>query len=97
MSLNRHSVRRDANEPEIIQTLLRVGAHVEVLDQPVDLCAGWGGRWVWIEIKDPAKPPSARRLTDRQEKFFARCHALGLPAAVALTPEDALQAIGAIR
>lgn len=97
MSLNRHAVKRDRNEPEIVRALLAVGAYVEPHDQPVDLCVGWGGRWVWIEVKDPAKPPSARKLTDRQAKFFARCHALGLPAAVAMTPEDALQAIGAIR
>lgn len=97
MSLNRYAVRRDANEAEIVRALQRVGAHVERLDEPVDLCVGWGQRWVWIEVKDPAKPPSDRRLTAGQAQFMARARALGLPATVALTPSDALRAIGAVR
>jgi hypothetical protein len=97
MSLNRHATRRDANEPDIIRALVKVGAHVEQLDEPVDLLVGWGQRFVLLEVKDPAKPPSARRLTDGQAKFIARARALGLPATVVQTAEEALQAIGAIR
>lgn len=95
MSLHRRAARRDANEPDLIEALERAGATVVRCDAPVDLCAGWGGRWTWLEVKDPSQPPSRRRLTEAQEKFFARCHAAGLPAAVVFTAEDALQAIGA--
>lgn len=97
MSLARYATRRDANEPDIVAALIAVGAEVHRHDEPVDLCAGWAGRWHWIEVKDPKKPPSERRLTENQAKFIARCRALGLPAHVVLTPEDALHAIGAVR
>lgn len=95
MSLNRYAVKRDANEADIVAALHAIGAHVERLDEPVDLCCGWAGRWTWLEVKDPAKPPSARRLTSGQAQFIARCRTLGLPAFVVLTPLDALRAIGA--
>lgn len=97
MSLARYATRRDANEPDIIAALRKIGAEVEQFDEPVDLCVGWAQRWIWLEVKDPAKPPSERRLTDNQAKFKARCSALGLPFSVVLTIDDALQAIGAIR
>ena len=97
MSLNRYDKRRDANEAEIIAGLRQVHAEVRQFDRPVDLCVGWAQRWTWLEVKDPAKPPSERRLTKGEAEFMAICHALGLPAAVVLTVEDALQAIGATR
>lgn len=97
MSLSRHANRRDANEAAIVNALRTVGAEVHRHDEPLDLCCGWAGRWHWIEVKDPKKPPSERTLTENQACFIARCRALGLPAHVVLTAEDALQAIGAIR
>ena len=41
MSLARYATRRDANEPDIIAALRKIGAEVEQFDEPVDLCVGW--------------------------------------------------------
>lgn len=47
MSLARYATRRDANEPDIIAALRKIGAKVHLFDEPVDLCEGescvtWG-------------------------------------------------------
>jgi len=69
MSLQRHATRRDANEPEIVRELRAIGATVHQLDEPCDLVVGYRGLNFLFEVKDPAKPPSARALTDTQRRF----------------------------
>lgn len=70
VSLNRYAKQRDENEPEIVAALESIGCTVQRLDQPVDLLVGRGANNVLMEVKNPAKIPSQRRLTKAQKTFF---------------------------
>lgn len=65
----RRAARRDDNEEEIVKALRKAGAHVAYIDSPCDLIVGYRGRTVLLEVKDGNKPPSARKLTDNEQKF----------------------------
>ncbi len=66
--------RRDANEPDIIAAFEGQQCSVWQLckDEPADLLVLINGalhhRLRLIEVKDPSKPPSARKLTAKQKK-----------------------------
>lgn len=66
--------RIDGNQNEIVEGLRRRGYSVQVLSMVgkgfPDLLVGAKGRNVLIELKDPSKPPSKRKLTDDEQKFF---------------------------
>ena len=92
----RRAAKVDANQPEIVAALRRVGADVFSLaavgEGIPDLLVGFRGTTVLIEIKDGAKPPSARQLTPDQIKWHAAWR--GGRCVVASSVTDALAAIG---
>ena len=70
----RRAARTDANQTAIVDALRRCGWSVLSL-APMgrgvpDLAASKAGRTVFIEVKDGAKCPSARKLTQQQREFF---------------------------
>ena len=67
----RRAARRDDNEKQIIDALRRCGAYVKVIndDGTFDLLVAYHGATLLLEVKDGAKPPSARKLTDAEQKF----------------------------
>lgn len=67
----RQAARRDANEKQIIDALRRCGAYVKAIndDGTFDLLVAYRNRTLLLEVKDGAKPPSARKLTDAEQKF----------------------------
>ena len=67
----RRAARRDDNEKEIVAALREAGAYVKVINDEgtFDLLCWYNGRTLLLEIKDGTKPPSARRLTDAEQKF----------------------------
>jgi hypothetical protein len=67
----RRAARRDANEGDIIKALRAEGAYVKVINDEglFDLLVSHRGETLMIEVKDGAKPPSARRLTEAEQKF----------------------------
>jgi hypothetical protein len=67
----RRAARRDANEGDIIKAMRAEGAYVKVINDEglFDLLVSYRGKTLMIEVKDGAKPPSARRLTDAEQKF----------------------------
>ena len=67
----RRAARRDANEAAIIKAMRAEGAYVKVINDEglFDLLVSYRGETLLIEVKDGAKPPSARRLTDAEQKF----------------------------
>ncbi len=76
----RRAAKIDANQPAIVDGLRRLGYRVQSLasvGQGVpDLLVGCpDGRLVLLEVKDGAKPPSARKLTPDEEAWHAvwRC------------------------
>ena len=67
----RRAARRDDNEKQIIDALRRCGAYVKAIndDGTFDLLVAYNNRTFLIEVKDGAKAPSARKLTDAEQKF----------------------------
>jgi hypothetical protein len=67
----RRAARRDDNEKDIIKAMRACGAFVKVINDEgtFDLLCWYNGRTLLLEIKDGTKPPSARRLTDAEQKF----------------------------
>lgn len=87
----RHAARVDANQTAVISALEATGAEVWVLGLPVDLLVRYRNRMMFMEVKDGNKPPSARKTTALQDRFFA--WATGLPIALVDSPEAALRAL----
>jgi hypothetical protein len=72
----RRAARRDDNEQSIIKAMRAEGAYVKVINDEglFDLLVAYTGpsgfqHTLLIEVKDGAKPPSARRLTPAELKF----------------------------
>lgn len=67
----RRAARRDTNEGDIIKAIRAEGAYVKVINDEglFDLLVSYRGETLMIEVKDGAKPPSARRLTEAEQKF----------------------------
>ena len=67
------AARADANQPEIVQAYRDAGATVTSLHRVgmgcPDLLVGHRGQNHLVEVKDGAKPPSARVLTPSQEDW----------------------------
>lgn len=68
------AARVDANQPEIVQALERVGCQVLHLHKvgggcPDLLVKTRGGRLLLLEIKDGSRPPSERGLNMLQKQF----------------------------
>ena len=92
----RRAKRTDANQSEIVYTLRKCGVDVWIIGSPADLLCGFSGRFTTLEVKDGSKPKSKQALTDDEQAFMARCRAAGYPHYIVRTPEEALQAVGAI-
>jgi hypothetical protein len=67
----RRAARRDDNEQSIIKAMRAEGAYVKQINDEglFDLLVSYRGETLMVEVKDGAKPPSARRLTDAEQKF----------------------------
>ncbi len=66
----RYGKHVDANQLQIVKDLEAIGCVVKEIGWPVDLLVGYRKHNFLIEVKDPDKPPSERRLTDDQVDFF---------------------------
>jgi hypothetical protein len=90
----RRAAKRDANQPEIVAALRKIGVFVVDLasagDGIPDLLCGWHGSWKLVEVKDGSKPPCERQLTPDQIKFHAVCAERGLPCFVVNSVDEAL-------
>lgn len=69
----RIAAKIDANQPEIVKALRKIGCTVEILSAVgkgcPDIIVGFRNVNVFMEIKDGAKPKSARKLTPDQVKW----------------------------
>lgn len=67
----RRAARRDANEGKIVAALQACGAYVKKINDEgaFDLLVFYRGWTLLLEVKDGAKPPSARALTPAEQKF----------------------------
>ncbi len=70
----RRAARIDVNQPEIVQALRKAGAVVtpiHTIGQGVaDLLVSYRQKWLVLEVKDGAKPPSARELTTDERTWI---------------------------
>ncbi len=91
----RYRARVDANQPGIVAALRKlpgVTAHpTAALGRGFpDVAVGYAGRSYLFELKDPSKPPSARKLTPDEEAFHTTWTG---HVEVALTWQDIAKAI----
>lgn len=68
--------RADANQSELVKQIRKLPGvtvkHTHIVgDGFTDLAVGFRGINYLFEVKDPKKPPSARKLTPDEEKFHA--------------------------
>lgn len=82
-------MRVDLTQDAIVAALRQVGARVWVIGQPCDLLAFYRGRWLPLECKSTKRRDKRQKL---QAEFLVDN---GVP--VVMTPEEALQAIGAVK
>jgi Holliday junction resolvase len=86
----------DANHNEVVSALRKAGATVQSLAGVgagvPDLLVGFRNKTSLIEVKDGAKPPSARKLTPDQLKWHREWN--GGTLAVVDSPEAALRVLG---
>lgn len=69
----RYANRIDENQNEIVKALRKAGAVVRIISQGdgiPDLLVAYKGYTILMEVKDGGKPPSARKLTEAEQKFF---------------------------
>lgn len=94
----RRVARVDENQKTIVEGLRAVGASVQTLHQVgkgvPDLLVGWRGENYLLEIKNPRRPKSKRKLNDEQVEWISSWN--GQWARVE-TIHEALAAIGAVR
>lgn len=62
----------DANQPEIIEALEKIGCTVYEIEKPVDLLIEFRRLWILIEVKNPK---GLNKLTKDQVKFFKKTRA----------------------
>lgn len=95
--MNRYARRVDANQEEIIRALRQSGATVQPLhmvgDGCPDLAVGLRGLNFFLEVKDGAKPPSARQLTRDERAWHEGWRG---SVVVVSSVDEALRAVGAI-
>lgn len=65
--------RTDGNQTDIVETLRKCGVSVSITSALgngfPDIVCGYRGANYLFEIKDPAQPPSKRRLTPDEEEW----------------------------
>ena len=92
--MKRHAARRDANEPEIVQALQRMGVQVWRHDTPMDLLCfdNCTKHFFWVEVKNPNVQ---NRRTQIQNDFIAATR--GGFRAVIETTDETIALVNAIR
>lgn len=91
----RRAAKTDDNQAAIVKALRAAGATVQSLGQVGDGCPdlliGRRGKTLMLEVKDGAKPPSARALTDAQVLWHRYWR--GGPVEIVKSIDDALLAL----
>lgn len=97
--MTRYARRVDGNHAEIVRGLREIGAgvlDVHSVGGLLDVLVAFRGKLTLVEIKNPARPRSARKLTEAEAETIAALSRNDVTPPVVLTLEDALRAIGAM-
>lgn len=82
----RRAARVDGNHAELRQQARACGMlwvdTFRLGEGAPDAFVCWRGAWCAVEVKDPTKPPSKRRLTDDELEWHEHANAKGAPVAV---------------
>jgi hypothetical protein len=73
----RRAARRDANQGEIVGVFQALDCSVlDIASTPCgfDLVVGYKTQAILVEVKDGAKPPSARKLTENEHSAHLNWH-----------------------
>lgn len=90
-------MRRDENEPALVQTARALGVQMEQFG-PLDWWAYWPRQgWVPVEIKRPEREGRKGEYTPAQILFFSRCKQRGSRYLTWRTEKDVLDFVGARR
>ena len=83
----RRTQRSDGNQTDIVKRYRAHGASVDVVSQwrPYDLIVAVMTIVDLVEVKDPAQPPSGRKLTDNERDFHEKWPS---PIKIILTIDD---------
>jgi hypothetical protein len=88
--------RVDENQAAVVKALRAIGAEVTFLHAlghgVADLLVSYRNAWHVLEVKDGAKPPSARELTPDEQEWIAKQRAL---VAIVNSPEEAVRYVTA--
>jgi hypothetical protein len=98
--MSKYARKKDDNHDEIVDEFKRLGCGVkDVHDLPnfVDIIICYKSATVMVEIKDGAKPASARKLTSGEKKFSDEWIAKGGKWACIETIEQANEMIKGIK
>lgn len=89
--------KRDANEAAMLRGLRDIGAWYRQMDRDAgfDLLVAFRGRLFVGEVKDPAQPPSKRKLTTHEQITAAELALVDVPYWKWETLDDVLRTIGA--
>ena len=94
----RYAARIDENQPEIVKALYQAGCDVQTLAAVgcgcPDLLVSIGGKNYLLEVKNPEKPPSARKLTPDQVEWHRKWRG---QVDIVHTIDEALKAVGLIK
>lgn len=90
----RRAARVDANQAEIVQALRKLGAAVTAIHMVgkgvSDLLVSYRQKWFVLEVKDGAKPPSARELTADEKTWIGEQRA---PVYIVTSAHEAVEFI----
>lgn len=93
--MSRHySKKADRNQPDLVKYLRGLGAtfqHTHQIAGALDGIVGYAGIDQRVEIKDPEKSGSARKLTDKEKTTFNEWK--GRPPIIIETEKDCLELI----
>lgn len=88
----------DANQAEIVKALRKLGAVVTPIHMVgngvSDLLVSFRQRWLVLEVKDGAKPPSKRELTPDEERWIGEQRA---PVFIVTSPLEAVNFLQEIK
>ena len=97
----RRAARIDENQPNIVKALRAHGCDVLILAAVGNGCPDllvsrpyYPYHYFLLEVKDGAKPPSARKLTPDQVTFHAEWKG---PIHIVTSVDEALDAVGIVR
>ena len=95
----KRAAKVDSNQAEITAAFRKAGAVVVITSQlknAFDLIVCHRGKVYLVEVKDGSKPPSARKLTEGEEKCRDLVESAGVKYNVVTSIDDALKMLNGI-